>query len=76
VNRYRQHGEAGLLDRSSRPHTCPRRTDPATEARVLETRRQLRAGPDTISDETGVPARTVTRILTRHAMPPLTAWIR
>lgn len=73
VNRYRDEGHAGLSDRTSRPHTSPTRTDPATEQRVITARQELRAGPDSISDETGVPARTVTRILTRHDIPPLVA---
>lgn len=73
VARYRTEGAAGLADRSSRPHTQPTRTDPVTEARVLRTRAQLRVGPDAISDQTGVPARTVSRILQRHHMLPLVA---
>lgn len=71
VARYRAEGEAGLHDRSSRPHRCPRRTPADTEERVLQARRELRAGPDRISEATGVPARTVTRILTRHHVPRL-----
>jgi transposase InsO family protein len=36
-------------------------------------RRELRAGRDRIADATGVPARTVSTILARHAMPPIAA---
>ncbi len=68
--RYRTESAAGLADRSSRPTRNPPRTDPAIEARVLRARAQLRVGPDAVSDQTGVPARTVTRILRRHHMPP------
>jgi transposase InsO family protein len=71
VARYRAEGEAGLHDRSSRPHRCPGRTPTETEDRVLRARRELRAGPDRISEATGVPARTVTRILARHRVPRL-----
>jgi hypothetical protein len=42
-------------------------THPA-RARVLEARTGLRRGPDWIADETGVPARTVTRILRRQGL--------
>ena len=69
VNHYRDEGDAGLHDRTSRPHTSPTRTDPATEQRVITARQELRAGPDAISDETGVPSRTITR----HDMAPLVA---
>lgn len=73
VNRYRTEGAAGMADRTSRPRTHPTRTDPVTEARVLTARTELRAGPDAISDATGVPPRTITRILQRHHRPPLVA---
>lgn len=38
---------------------------------VVEARRRLRVGPDRLSDELRVPARTVSRILRRHHMPYL-----
>ena len=41
VARFRAEGEAGLADRSSRPHRCPRRTPADIEARVLALRSQL-----------------------------------
>jgi len=71
VARYDAEGAAGLADRSSRPRRCPRRTSPGTEARVLAARDALRAGPATIAAETGVPERTVTRVLRRHQVPRL-----
>ena len=71
VNRYRAEGLAGLHDRSSRPRTCPRRTAAVAEHRVLAARKQLRCGPARIAAATGVPARTVSRILARHGVPPL-----
>jgi transposase InsO family protein len=73
VARYRAEGEAGLVERSSRPRSMPTKTSPQTEAAVLRSRRELRAGPLRIAAATGVPARTVTRILARHDVPPL-AW--
>jgi transposase InsO family protein len=52
----------------------PARTSPEREQAVLTARRQLRAGPALIAAATGVPARTVSRILARHHVPPL-AWL-
>ena len=69
--RYDAEGEAGLLDRSSRPH-CSRRQTPAdVEDQVVQVREQLRSGPEPISRATGVPARTVSRILARRGVPRL-----
>jgi transposase InsO family protein len=73
VRRYRAEGPAGLHDRSSRPRTSPRRTSTERETAVITARRELRTGPTGIAAATGVPARTVTRILTRHRLPPLRA---
>jgi hypothetical protein len=69
VSRYLAEGDAGLQDRSSRPHHSPTRTP--VEARVLAMRAQQRQGPDRIGPELRVPARTVSRILRRHAVPYL-----
>ena len=71
VRRFRTQGAAGLAERSSRPKSSPRRTHPDREALVLQMRRQLRAGPARIAAATGVPARTVSRILVRNNIPPL-----
>jgi hypothetical protein len=71
IDRYDAEGEAGLHDRSSRPHSTPGRTSSEVEARVVELRRRERRGPDWISAEVGVPTRTVSRILSRHQVPPL-----
>ena len=73
VRRFRAEGIAGLNDRSSRPRSSPTRTAPSREAAVLAARTDLRAGPLRISAATGVPARTVSRILVRHQIPRL-AW--
>lgn len=71
VGRFDTEGEAGLADRSSRPHSMPTRTSPDVEARVVAARTEHRRGPDWLGPELGVPARTVTRILHRHQMPKL-----
>src|SRR6476619_3704815 len=59
VTRYRAEGQAGLVDRSSRPHSCPRRTSGEVEARVLALRSEQRRGQDWIGPELGIAARTV-----------------
>jgi len=71
LDRYAAEGEAGLLTRSSRPHSTPTRTDAATEAAIVELRRLERLGPDEIGHRLTVPARTVSRVLARHGMPKL-----
>jgi transposase InsO family protein len=71
VGRYDREGWAGLQDRSSRPHHCPRRTPAADEDRVLIARRDEQSGPALLARSTGVPARTISRILTRHGVPRL-----
>jgi transposase InsO family protein len=71
VARFDAEGDAGLEDRSSRPHRSPTRTRRDVELRVVEARRRLRVGPDRLSDELGVPARTISRILRRHQVPYL-----
>ncbi|MHA4815328.1 IS481 family transposase [Streptomyces aculeolatus] len=72
LRRWRQHGEAGLLDRSSRPHRTPHRTPAAAEARVCHLRQQRKLGPARIGPILGIPASTVHRILVRHGLNRLT----
>lgn len=71
VNRFRVEGIEGLQDRSSRPHSSPRRTPADVEERVLALRRELRQGQDRIGPVAGVPARTVGAILARNRVPRL-----
>ncbi len=71
VSRWDAEGEAGLGDRSSRPHRMPTRIHPDVEEKVLEARRRRRVGADRLADELGVPARTISRIMRRHRVPYL-----
>jgi transposase InsO family protein len=73
LDRFAAEGEAGLHDRSSRPHSCPRRTPASVEAAIVELRGLERRGRDWISAELGIPARTVSRVLARHQVPHLCA---
>lgn len=69
--RYDSEGEAGLEDRSSRPHRSPNQTPPEVEAAVIDARHRLRLGPDRLAPIVEVPARTVSRILSRNGVPRL-----
>lgn len=71
VRRWRAEGPAGLLDRSSRPRSSPTRTPAAVEDAICAARARDRSGPDVLSGELGVPARTITRVLRRRGMPLL-----
>jgi transposase InsO family protein len=71
VRRFRGGGADALFDRSSRPSRSPNRTTEDREVAVLAARRELRQGPLRLAAVTGVPARTISRILARHHIPRL-----
>jgi len=71
LDRYRAEGLVGLEDRSSRPHTTPRRTNAEIEAQVLALREGSRRGAVFLAGELGLVASTVGRILARHQVPAL-----
>jgi transposase InsO family protein len=71
VARHIAEGDAGLHDRSSRPHSTPTRTPDDVEARIVAARVQHRRGQDWLANELGVPARTISRVLRRHDLPRL-----
>jgi len=64
VARYRAEGQAGLADRSSRPHQLRRPTPPATVKRIEALRRQRWTGKR-IAMATGLSTATVSRVLRR-----------
>lgn len=72
--RWREEGEAGLADRSSRPRSCPHRTSARLERRIVSLRQRRKLGPARIAPIVGVPASTVHRVLTRHGLQRL-AWM-
>jgi transposase InsO family protein len=74
VRRHRLEGDAGLADRSSRPHHSPHRTATTVETEILELRRSRRLGPARIAGILGLHASTTHRVLTRHREPKL-AWL-
>jgi transposase InsO family protein len=73
VARFDEEGWDGLHDRPSRPRTCPGQTPADVEARVVAARLEMRTGRDRVAEATGVPARTVSRILARYGVPPVSA---
>jgi len=62
-DRFLGEGDAGLVDRSSRPHRSPNRTPRRLRHRVLYLRRKRRWGADHIAHEVGLAASTVQNIL-------------
>jgi transposase InsO family protein len=66
VRRHREEGEAGLADRSSRPHRSPRRLAAEVEGAVLAARAEWRYGPDRLGPVLGMAASTVHRVLVRN----------
>ena len=74
--KYANHGLAGLVDHSSKPHSCPHQMAPEIEARIVELRREHPGwGPRTIGHRLGregvepVPGRTsIYRCLIRHGL--------
>lgn len=73
IARFDADGVAGLQERSSRPLSSPTRTPAAVEAQVVRARQRWREGRDRLAQRTGVPARTVSKILARHHMPAVAA---
>ena len=69
--RYRQHGQAGLADRSSRPHCCPHALPAAQVRRVLAARRRRRRQGPTGCYHLGMPRSTVYGVLARHGVSRL-----
>ena len=66
AHRYRAEGEAGMVDRPSRPRRCPHQTPRRTERRVVGLRVARRWGPARIAYHLGMHPSTVHKILTRY----------
>jgi transposase InsO family protein len=71
ASRYRDHGEAGMSDRSSRPHRSPNRVPMKRERRIISLRVNLRWGPDRIGYRLGLQPSTVHRVLSRYGLAKL-----
>jgi transposase InsO family protein len=68
--RYREAGEAALVDRSSRPQRMPRQAHPDRVEEVLQLRRRRYTGPE-IAARVGLSTATVARILARSGLSRL-----
>ncbi|RDI13090.1 transposase IS481 family protein [Rhodococcus sp. AG1013] len=71
ADRYRAEKEAGMTDRSSRPHTCPHQTPTRTERRIIGLRFTRRWGPHRIAYHLHLARSTVEAVLRRYKMPKL-----
>jgi transposase InsO family protein len=63
--RFKSEGVAGMQDRSSRPHSSPRRTSEDLKRRIVQLRWRHRLGPVQIGGRLAVPASTVHAVLVR-----------
>jgi transposase InsO family protein len=68
--RYREAGEAALVDRSSRPRRSPGQTHPAVVEEILRLRRRRQTGPQ-IASRVGSSPATVARVLAREGLSRL-----
>jgi transposase InsO family protein len=71
ATRYREHGEAGMADRSSRPDHTPRRLPRRRERRILGLRVTRRWGPARIAAHLRMAASTVYAVLRRYRVTRL-----
>jgi transposase InsO family protein len=66
--RFRAEGQAGMIDRSSRPRSCPHRTPEDIKRQIVRLRWRRRIGPVQIGGELGVAPSTVHAVLVRCRM--------
>lgn len=71
ADRYRESGEAGMVDRSSRPAHSPQRTHRRLEKKIKHLRTTRQLGPVQIASRLGLPASTVHRVIVRLGLPRL-----
>ena len=63
--RYDEIGEAGMVDRSSRPRHSPNRTPPPKVRKIVDLRWRKRLSPQSIPSRLAMPASTVHAVLVR-----------
>lgn len=73
ARRYREQGRDGMVDRPSRPRSCPHRLPVRTERRIMGLRVSRRWGPARIAYRLRLNPSTVHKVLTRYEAPRL-AW--
>ena len=72
--RWQAEGDAGLWDRSSRPHGCPHQTAPRIERRIVQLRQARKLGPARIGGVLEIAPSTVHAVLRRRGLNRL-AWM-
>jgi transposase len=72
ADRYRQLGEPGMGDASSRPHRSPNQTPAPVVRKVVHLRWKQRLGPVEIAAQVGIAPSTVHKILVRCKINRLT----
>ena len=72
ADRFRLEGPAGMVDRSSRPHSSPNKTPEHVKRQIVRLRWRRRLGPAQIAGELGIPASTAHAVLVRCQINRLT----
>ena len=72
ADRYRQLGEAGMVDASSRPHHSPNKTPQPVVRKIVHLRWKQRLGPVEIAAQVGLAPSTVHKVLVRCRINRLT----
>lgn len=72
--RWQELGVEGLVDRSSRPRSCPHQTAPELEEAIAQLRQDLKLGPVRLGARLGMAPSTVHRVLVRLGLNRL-AWM-
>ena len=71
LRRWREEGQAGLQDRSSRPHNSPNRVPTETEERIVSDRIREKEGPHLMAWRLGIPRSTIYQVLSRRGLSRL-----
>lgn len=71
LERWRSEGEAGLVDRSSRPHSSPTRLSEEVEQTVVADRIAEREGPHLMAGRLGMARSTIYAVLKRRGLSRL-----
>jgi transposase InsO family protein len=71
LGRFESEGFPGLEDRSSRPHTSPRRLPAERERQIIDRRNSELEGPHPIGWALGIAPSTVHKVLRRNNLPRL-----
>jgi transposase InsO family protein len=71
LRRWRAEGEAGLEDRSSRPHRCPTRVGVEVEEMIVANRVSERDGPHLMAGRLKMPRSTIYAVLRRRGLSRL-----